>query len=117
MIARRCEGMYGAFEAIECVLTARNRNLERFVILIPANFTGSHVDLPIFDLHAFFPRENRPSAETPIARGFREIHASSSKRWLCGAGRPIAQVFIGGNHGCKSGGANRVSQRFDSDMS
>jgi len=54
VIARWRERMDSAFETVECMFAAGNRHFKCLVVLIAANFTSSHVDLPNFDLHAFF---------------------------------------------------------------
>jgi len=47
MTASRCQGMNGAFEAIENVLLAGHNDFKRLVIVVSAVFTCRHVGLLI----------------------------------------------------------------------
>ena len=47
MTASRCQGMDGAFEAIENVLLAGHNDFKRLVIVVSAVFTCRHVGLLI----------------------------------------------------------------------
>jgi hypothetical protein len=60
MVAGWCERVYSAFKTVECMVSARNRNLKRLVVLIATNFARAHWLTSNLACANVLPRENVP---------------------------------------------------------
>src|SRR5262245_43600630 len=96
MIAGWCQGMYSALETIECVFAAGNRHFKCFVVLIAANFTGSHVDLPHFSMCMPSSTGKMSSGENMDWLWVSSKGCIRKQNQAPRAGRTIARSFTGG---------------------
>jgi hypothetical protein len=63
MVAGWSERVYGTFKTVECMVSAGNRNLKGFVVLIAADFASTHWLTSKLASANALPREKSPNGE------------------------------------------------------